>query len=169
MTPALKSMLDRSIPPLPRRATDIGIQELVGLVGLLWPEAHKTLLTHLGAHPEDVEVHKKIRDVGTEDIEAILPDLDLLSPIRTELMNAESLQRMFKRESHLHLLVAARLRHMLDVISIQRSQGSTLPNVSGEPISLKSLLKKITYKTATVSLPPIEELEYQLWHRAGAE
>jgi hypothetical protein len=34
---------------------------------------------------------------------------------------------------------------------------------------LKPLFKKVTYKTATVSLPPIEELEYQIWHRASAE
>ncbi|CEL03222.1 hypothetical protein ASPCAL04379 [Aspergillus calidoustus] len=145
-------------------------KDLIGLVGLLWPAARKALLSYLDKHPEDVETHEEIQDIGTEDMATVLPDLDPISPIRIELLNAQTLKGMFRRrENSLHLRVAARFRDMLDVISIQRSQGSTLPNASGEPISLKPLFKKVTYKTATVSLPPIEELEYQIWHRASAD
>ncbi|KAL3495252.1 hypothetical protein BJX62DRAFT_7475 [Aspergillus germanicus] len=115
-------------------------------------------------------MHEKIRDTGTENIATVLPDLNTSSPIHIKLLNAQTLKRMFRhRESSLHLRVAARFQDILDVISIQRSQGSILPNMSGEPISLKSLFKKVTYKTATVSLPPIKELEYQIWHRASTD
>ncbi|KAL3464256.1 hypothetical protein BJX64DRAFT_286678 [Aspergillus heterothallicus] len=144
-------------------------KDLVGLVGLLWPAARKILRSYLDGHPEGAEMHEKIQNMSTEGIATVVPGLDPLCPVRIEIMNAQTLQRMFKRESSLHLRVAARFQDMLDMISIQRSQGSTLPNESGEPIKLKLLFKPVSYKTATVSLPPTEELEYQLWHRAGAD
>ncbi|RDW62917.1 uncharacterized protein DSM5745_10028 [Aspergillus mulundensis] len=145
--------------------------DLVGLVSLLWPAARETLSTYLEMHPDDVEAVDMIKQVCAGAAEIDLPGIDLLNPIRIEFMNPASLTRIFnsRRLDDKHLRVATQYCELLDMISIQRSQGSALMSSLGERIPLKSLFKTITYKTAATKLFCTEELEYQLWHREAAK
>jgi hypothetical protein len=99
----------------------------------------------------------------------VLSRLDEKSHGRLELLNTESLAKIFRSRDQLHLRVASRFQPLLDLVCIQRSQGSQLKVVNGDPIKLASLFKTIHYQVANVSLNPSEEAEYQMWHRAAAK
>ncbi|QKX54988.1 uncharacterized protein TRUGW13939_02078 [Talaromyces rugulosus] len=143
-------------------------QDLVGLVGLLWPAAREDLYA---SAETDSRLKKVLQDIekSRNDPMKVLSKLDLRDPARLELMNTESLAKIFAHREKLHLRVAARFQPLLDLVCVQRSQGSQLNIKSGAPIKLGTLFKKIHYHTAKAQFDPGEELEYQMWHREAAK
>jgi hypothetical protein len=119
-------------------------------------------------HAENDEAMKAIQHPTADPIK-ILSKLEEDSPGRLELLNTESLTKGFRSRDQLHLRVARHFQPLLDLVSIQRSQGSLLQVVDGEPIQVARLSKTIHYSVANVPLDPSEEVEYQMWHRAAAK
>jgi hypothetical protein len=68
----------------------------------------------------------------------------------------------------IHLKVSTYVKAIMDMVFIQRSANSVLPMAEGNPISLRSLFKRVTKKTAIALRTPLEEVEYQYFHGLGA-
>jgi hypothetical protein len=95
--------------------------------------------------------------------------LEPANPRRLAALDPRLLKRVVTAKTGIHLRVAEAVKPILDMVMIQRSQGSTLPTSDETGVSLKGLFKKMIRQTATVSRRPEEEMEYQFWHRKAAK
>jgi hypothetical protein len=122
---------------------------------------------HCAQNPEDSDWLSRAttdRDEFLDQVEA-LPPLDIR---RLSLLNP-ALMRDILRSRRVHVDVSTGLKVLLDCTMIQRSLASTLPVSDGEPISLRPLFKRVTWKTTIIQRYPEEELEYQYFHREAAK
>jgi hypothetical protein len=94
--------------------------------------------------------------------------LPVLDPRRLAALDPRLLKRALSNKKGVHLNVANIYDFVQDVLIIQRSQASVLPVENGEPITLKHLFKRLTRRTAVIERYPVEEIEYQCFHREAA-
>jgi hypothetical protein len=134
---------------------------LAGLIALLWPAAEKSLALHLASLADGNVSLRQIRSSRDLEIGKLLEKLDRLDPLRLELLDPAPLRRLLSAGQDRHLRIAVRFQFLLDLVAVQHSQGSVLPVSSGPGIQLRSLFKKIHYKTMMVERHPCEEVVWE--------
>jgi len=104
-----------------------------------------------------------------EDLVAAVKDLPKTDPRRLAVLNPKLLDRALQSKKSIHLKVSQHLDIIQDILFVQRCQASSLPQKNGPPVPLRGQFQKMTRKTAVIERLPVEELEYQIFHREAAK
>ncbi|KAI9646984.1 hypothetical protein NHQ30_004985 [Ciborinia camelliae] len=128
-------------------------KDLIALMSLIWPEAETVLQAHLISNPSAASWMEYI-DTCDLDLTEEIEKLDPCDPRRLAALNPAILHRVV-RSSRVHVRIASEFKIVSDMVMIQRSLSSSLPQADGDLISLKPLFKKVIRRTAIAERAPM--------------
>ena len=112
--------------------------------------------------------YDQLRAKSSKNKKRELKEIHKTSPLRLMLLDATVLNDLIRHRETLPM-EADYFGFVLNLIAIQRSPGSCLPNSSGPSIAMKDMFKTITFRTADVELSTEEKMVYQAFHAKAAE
>lgn len=121
--------------------------------------------------PGDIRaLARNIKTANFKNVKAGLSRLDQYSPLRAVILDPQMIRKAVKaKKAERHTAVAECFSLILDLIAIQRSQGSSLFTSDGQPVLLRHKFKNVICRTISLEMHLTEKPEYQAHHRMFAE